>query len=476
MSRIALIRLSTMGEAYHRMQDFIAILYPSSLLTIASCLEREGHEILVYDADARGAGHEQTVKDLIAFAPDIAGFTVMTPVLEATARCCKSLKSALPGVTTIAGGVHPTALPVRTLQEFPEIDLVVKGEGERTLPAVVRRLAAGDSLDGLDGITWRAGTEIRDARPAVPIRNLEELPFPAFHLLDLQRYRAYGWNGWKRGIRAPNASLYTSRGCYRTCTFCSSKTTLGHGLRYFSVDQVLEQIDYLVRHAGIRSLYFNDDTFVANKRRAAEICEAIIRKGYNLEIMVNARCDEADLDLFRLLRRAGVDWVAFGVESGDQGILDRCRKQIKLEDIHRAFALTRKAGVHAAGNFIFGLPGETQETARKTIQLALELPMDYASFAICIPFPGSDLFEEIESREGQLPSWSGFRLTNARPIPLANLTADELISLRRKATLAFFSRPSYLLRLLKRFDRRYIVEHFLATGWNLLMEVVAQRF
>ncbi|HEY9072090.1 MAG TPA: radical SAM protein [Candidatus Ozemobacteraceae bacterium] len=475
MSRIALVSVPTMTESYHSLQYFIAIPYPVSFLTMAATLEQAGHEVLLYDAEARGSDFAKTVADVLSFDPDVVGVTAMTPTVMQAGRFCDAIKAVRPTTRIVLGGVHATALPERTLAEFPAVDAIVKGEGEYILPQLVGAWGVGTPLDEIPGLSWRESGGVRSTPQPPPIRPLDELPLPAYHLLDGQRYRSYGWNAWNAGVRSPMASIFTSRGCYRQCTFCASGTTLGHGIRYHGVDRVLEEIDQLVHRHHIRILYINDDTFAAHPKRAAAICEGIIKRGYNLSIMISARCDEADPELFKLMHRAGVDWCFFGIESGNQQVLDRVNKGITLEQIDTALRIAGRAGIHIGGNFILGLPGETAETIRETIRLALRYPMEYASFAICLPFPGSALYEQIKDRP-DLPDWSGFRLTNARPIPLGELSPEELQAWRFRATLSFFARPSYLLRLLKRFNRRVIIEDFARMGLDVLWERLQKRY
>jgi anaerobic magnesium-protoporphyrin IX monomethyl ester cyclase len=477
MSKIALVCVPSMENAYHTLQDFVAILPPSSILTIASCLEKAGHEVLFIDSDGMGLTFEQVLSKVISFDPDYVGITAMTATITIAAQLCKRVKEANPKIITIFGGIHATALPVRTIEDYPFVDYVVKGEGEYTLVKLLERLNAGCSPDDIESITFRKGGSIIDNARVEPIRNLDELPLPAHHLLNYSRYRSYGWNGWDSGKRAPVGAVYTARGCYRSCTFCSSKVVLGRGIRCFGVDRVMEEIDLLVKKYKIRILYIQDDTFAAQKQRSMEICELILKRGYKLEIMIAARCDEVDLELYKKLKEAGVNWCCYGVESGNQGVLDSIKKGIKLDNVYKAFETANRVGFHVGGNFMIGFPNETWDTAMDTINLACKLPMDYASFAICIPFPGTDMYYDAIQRKIPMPPWSGFGLVNSPPIPLSGLSVAELYRLRRIATFKFFTNPRYLLRLMMKFKRRGVVLHdFAKTGMSLFQEIFARRY
>jgi anaerobic magnesium-protoporphyrin IX monomethyl ester cyclase len=476
MSKVALICAPTSEHAYHQLQDFVAVIPPTSILTVAACLERAGHTVLLLDADGLALNFQASVQRILAYAPDYIGITAMTATMEIAAGLCACVKKANLKITTIFGGIHVTALPVLTIEQYPFVDFVVRGEGEYTLPKLIQILNAQESPDELPGLTFRKGSRIIDNPPLAPIINLDDLPLPAYHLLDYSRYRAYGWNGWQSGLRAPVGVLYTARGCYRNCTFCSSKTVLGRGIRYFGIKRVMEELDLLVKHYKIKILYIQDDTFTIDKKRSMEICEEIMKRGYKLEIMIAGRCDEVDMELYQKLRQTGVNWCCFGVESGNQNILDSIKKNITLDNVYKAFASANKVGFHVGGNFMLGFPQETMATAMDTIKLANKLEMDYASFAICVPYPGTDIYNYAISKGIKMPNWSGFGLVNSPPIPLSNLSIKQLYALRRKATFSFFSRPSYHLRLLRKFRKDIIIRDFAKTGLAIIKEMMAGRY
>ncbi|MCX5694129.1 MAG: radical SAM protein [Candidatus Omnitrophica bacterium] len=456
MSRIVLICAPTSEHAYHQLQDFVAVIPPTSILTVAACLERVGHKVILLDADGLALNFTACLSRVLDYHPDYIGVTAMTATMEIAASLCECVKKADPKIITIFGGIHVTALPVETIEQYPFVDFVVRGEGEYTLPKLIQILNSKDSPDELPGITFRKGSKIIDNPPPAPIANLDDLP---------------------SGVRAPVGVLYTARGCYRNCTFCSSKTVLGRGIRYFSISRVMEELDILVKQYKIRILYIQDDTFTVNKKRSMEICEEIIKRGYKLEIMIAGRCDEVDMELYQKLRQAGVNWCCFGVESGNQSILDSVRKNITLENVYKSFAAANKVGFHIGGNFMLGFPGETWDTAMDTINLATnKLEMDYASFAICVPYPGTDIYNYAISKGVKMPNWSGFGLVNSPPIPLSDLSVQQLYALRRKATFDFFTRPRYHLRLLKKFKKNIIIRDFAKTGLAVAKEILAGRY
>lgn len=477
MSKIALVCAPTMENAYHEFQSFVAIIPPTSLLTIAACLERAGHEVMILDADGLGLDFEASIKHILSYEPDYVGITAMTATMDIAARLCECVKKVNPKITTLLGGVHATALPIRTIEEYSFVDFLVKGEGEHTVVKLIEILNSGDSPDDLEGVTFRKGSNIIDNPRPKQIFNLDDLPLPAYHLLDYSNYRAYGWNGWENGVRAPVGVLYTARGCYRNCTFCSSKIVLGRGIRCFSIERVMEELNLLVNHYNIKILYIQDDTFAVNKKRSMAICEEILKRGYKLEIMIAARCNEVDIELYKKFKEAGVNWCCYGIESGNQQILDSIRKKITLEEVYNSFEVANRVGFYVGGNFMLGLPHETWETAMDTINLAnKELEMDYASFAICVPYPGTDIYNDAIRKGIKMPDWNGFGLVNTPPIPLSELSVKQLYKLRHIATIGFFTRLPYILKLLRKFNKGIIIRDFAKTGLAIAKEMLAGRY
>ena len=476
--RLALVVIPTMENAYHNLRDFIAINPPIGLTSIAATAEIAGYEVSIIDGDALQLTFDQTIEKIIEINPDYAGSTIMTATMDITKLFYARLKERMPGITIIAGGPHISAVPEQTLKDSPDIDICVIGEGDETIVEILNTLNDSGKLDQIAGIAFRERGEIvlTNERPA--IRDLSKLPLPAYHLLDPALYRSYGWNNWVSGHRHPLGVIFTGRGCVGKCNFCAAHTVFGHGIRYFSLSQIKDQIDYLMNVWKIRILYFQDDTFTANKKLVNEICDYIIEKGYHrkLEIMVSSRVDTVHLPTLKKMRKASVRWICFGVESGNQDILNRMAKRITIDQIRKAYAFSREAGLFIAGNFMIGHIGETSESAMDTIRLACELDQEYASFAIAIPLPGTELFRYCIENDITLPSWNDFGSVNTPPIPLnKSLNAEELVKLRDLAVNRFFKRPFYLLKLLTRMRPFAVTADFVKMYFAIRAEKAAKR-
>jgi anaerobic magnesium-protoporphyrin IX monomethyl ester cyclase len=479
MKKFVLVVIPTMENAYHRFRDFASCPIPVGLVSIGGMLEREGYEVEIIDGDAERLSLEEALKRTIASRPDYVGSTTMTATMDPTENFYRALKSRLPGVRVIVGGPHVSALPQKTLEECKEIDVVVKGEGEDTIIELLRALEFNQNLLGVKGIGFRENGRIVETPDRNLIEDLGKLPIPAYHLLKHELYHSYGWNRWVNGYRSPLGVVFTGRGCYGKCNFCATKLVLGGKIRYFPIQRIREEIDLLVNKYKIKVLYFQDDSFTANRRMVHEVCDYLIHRGYHkkLEIMVSSRVDTVHPETFRKMRRAGVRWVCFGVESGNQQILDRMGKKIKIAQVKEAFGKAREAGLFVAGNYMIGHIGERIDTAMDTINLACELDEDYASFAIAIPFPGTELYQHCLEKGIPLPPWNDFGSVNSPPIPLnVGLDQEELMKLRRLATSRFFKRPVYFLKLLSRFRPVPVIMDFLRMYFAMRIEMRENRY
>ena len=478
MKKFVLVVVPSMENAYHNLKDFVAIPIPVGITTIAAILETNGYEVKIIDADAENLGFEETLSRTVAERPDYVGSTTMTATMDITNRFYSRLKEYLPEVVIIAGGPHVSALPKETLEETKSIDIIVKGEGDDTIVEVMDAIKNKQDLSPLKGIAFRKDGRIIETPDRELIEDLGKLPVPAYHLLKYDLYRSYGWNNWVNGYRKPLGVVFAGRGCYGKCNFCATKVMFGDKMRFFPLERIKTEIDLLVNLHKIRVLYFQDDTFTANRRVVEEICDHLVARGYHkkLEIMVSSRTDTIHLPTLKKMRKAGIRWICFGVESGNQKILDAMHKKTTLDQIRHAFRAANEAGLFVAGNYMIGHLGETYETAMATIDLACELKQDYASFAIAIPLPGTELYQYCIDKKIQIPCWNDFGSVNTPPIPLnESLDADQLLELRRLAVNRFFKRPAYLLRMLWRFNPPSVIKDFTKMYFALKKEEAEKR-
>jgi radical SAM superfamily enzyme YgiQ (UPF0313 family) len=420
---------------------------PLGLLYIAAALERAGDsEVRFLDASAAGFGQEEIEREIAAFAPDVVGVQMMTFTSVDAYQTVVTAKKVDPNIFVVVGGPHPNIFPRETLMK-PEIDCVVLGEGERTMPALVKRLASGSrNLSGLAHVAWRGPNGYECGTPD-KIEDLDSLPFPARHLLDLDRY--YTIIGKYKRM----TTLVSSRGCPYRCLFCD-RAYWGKLYRKRSPANVADEIEACMK-LGIEEFDFQDDTFTIDRNRAMAICDEILARGLKIHWDVRARINTMDEELMIRLKEAGVYRIHYGIEAGTPEIIKVLRKEIDLEEAVRIFRMTRRHGIESLAYFIIGSPSETRGHILRTIDYIKRLDPDYLHIGILTPFPSTDLYSQgLES--GFIPSdyWREFAEhldpSFIPPFWEEHLRREELIELLATAFRSFYSRPKFIMRQLLR--------------------------
>ncbi|MFC2034047.1 B12-binding domain-containing radical SAM protein [Chloroflexota bacterium] len=415
---------------------------PMGLALIAAVLEKEGYQVTIIDANASHLRIEDIMPHIIDF--DVIGLTAMTPTINTAIEIARQIKLANPDLFIILGGCHATLLPEETLTSAPEVNVIVQGEGEKTIIDLLQALEHDLPLDDIHGITYRRdGKVVSNIRGSTDI-DLDSLPFPAYHLLPWQRYKPHP----PYGRVVPFATIITSRGCPYNCAYCS-KPIFGNKFRGQSAERVLEEIAYYKEKFGVKEIAFYDDIFTLNKNRAQAIADGIVREKLDILWTCETRVNLVDKELLRCMKKAGCYAIAYGIESASQDILDILHKDITLEQVEEAVRITHEAGIQTVGYFMIGSPDETPETIRKTIQFAKKLKLDFAQFAITTPFPGTELYEMYSGSKKGNVSWDNFFYEKAgnKVIPVFendSLNQDDLQYWSRRAYREFYLRPYYL--------------------------------
>lgn len=418
------------------------------LLSLAAVAERDGHAVRLIDASANVLTVEEAFSLIIASQPDVIGLSSTSLGIMASSRLASRLKQAMPNIPIILGGAHASNLPRETLETFPQFDIGVIGEGEITLCELLTELAKGQGLP-----TEIRGTIVRnsDGKPRMNaprpyITDLDQLPFPAWHLLDgfphafrptPDRYR-----------RWPTASLILSRGCPYTCRFCD-QTVFQHKRRAYSPSYLIRMLTELKVKYGVREISILDSIFAVNKKQTMEFCDQLIKSGLDLSWMCHTVTNAADLELFKAMRRAGCWQIAFGIESGDQTILDAMDKRQTPDQIARAVRLAKEAGMVVKGFFIFGFPGETEQTMENTIRFATGLPIDIMHAFLFTPYPGSAVHDDAKEIGDWQYNWEAMNTQNSIFIP-KGLTEKKLNTAMNRLYRSFYFRPRIILAHLGR--------------------------
>lgn len=421
---------------------------PMGLATIAAVLERGGYQVTVVDANALRIEPENLISYVVG--ADVVGLTAMTPTINAALDIARCLKQFNPALTIILGGAHATLLPEETLTSAPEIDVIVRGEGEETIIELLQTLEHEQPLHDIQGITYRKdGTVVSNSERPTNV-DLYSLPFLAYHLLPWQRYKPHP----PHGRALPFAAIITSRGCPYRCAYCS-KPIFGNKFRAQSPERVIEEVAYYQSKFGIKEIAFYDDVFTLNKKRAYAIADSIMQKGLKIHWTCETRVNLVDKELLHHMKQAGCYAIAYGIESASQEILDAIHKDITLEQVEEAIRITQEVGLQIVGYFMIGSPGETPETIIKTINFAKKLKLDFAQFAITTPFPGTELYNlYLKGKEGKIP-WQNFVYDQAgksiTPVFKTNsLSRTELQYWVRRAYKEFYLRPSYIWQRIRR--------------------------
>lgn len=398
-----------------------------------------GHSVQVLDLRLEDNPNQAFVEKLNSFKPDVIGFSAFTFSYNTVLRLATTAKKIMPQSLILLGGVHAQSLSADTLSDTP-FDVVVHGEGEITLQEIL----SGRELREISGISYRDKSEfVRNPRRNL-IANLDELNYPAYELFDLDRYEQKNMLWKSKRI----AMVESSRGCPFSCSFCTSPLIFGKHFRSKSPQRMMTEISYLL-DLGFTEIHFQDDGFTTDLQRAKEICRCILASGrqFHWELYNGIRIDRVDNEFLALAREAGCYRIRFGVESGNQEILDQVGKKMRLEDVKNVFSMTRRHDIETIALFMIGLPGDTLKTIDDTIRFATELTSDFARVSIAIPFPGSNYYDDL-FRQGLIMStnWDEyhFHVTGKLFFNHPTLSETEIFSCYKKFYRKFYLRPSYM--------------------------------
>jgi radical SAM superfamily enzyme YgiQ (UPF0313 family) len=424
-----------------------SILPPLGLCSLAAIAREAGHRVEMVDCYAEKLTAAQAAERLVPCKPDCIGISATTEEIIPASKLAAILRNRLPDTPIILGGVHVTSLPEATLERFPQFSLAVLGEAEATFPELLAALAGKMPLNDVAGLAIRTTGGISRTSPRPFLADLDALPLPAFDLLpDLATYYTPAITNYRT---LPASGLVTSRGCPGQCTFCD-RTVFGNHLRMLSAPRILEQMRLLRDRYGMREICFYDDTLVAHRSRLEELCNLLIAEPLGISWSCNARVNLVTPELLQLMGRAGCWQIAFGLESGDQELLDRLCKGISLAEGERAVQWAREAGLAVRAFFIIGLPGETTETLRRTEEYALRLPLDDIILEFFTPFPGTELYTDLLANGISLPDWGAMNTYCLSYVP-KTVRAEELETAFKRIIRRFYLRPRIVYGYLSRF-------------------------
>jgi anaerobic magnesium-protoporphyrin IX monomethyl ester cyclase len=458
--------------------ELTAVEPPLWCRLIGGYLRDQDFTIDILDTEALEIGTETAAREIVARAPRLVIMVVFghqpsasTQQMTGAGLLCRALKASAPDLPILIVGGHVSALPERTLAE-EVVDFACKGEGPATaaqLLAVLKSDGEEPDYGSVAGLVWRDGERVVVNPPAALFTDLDkDLHGDVWDLLPMARYRAHNWQCFNDlSTRQPYASIYTSLGCPYKCSFCCINAPFdANRYRMRSPEAVVAEIDRLYSDYGVKTFKIIDEMFVLNDRHVTAICEGLAAKPYAsaLNIWAYARVDTVKPERLALLRRAGIRWLALGIESGSAHVRDGAEKSFDEDDIVAIVHAIQAAGINVIGNFIFGLPDDDEASMRATLELAKAINCEFANFYSAMAYPGSQLFAMAEAKGWALPeSWSGYsqHSVDCQPLPTEKVGSAAVLKFRDDAFYEYFANPRYLDMVTQKFGvetRRHIEE------------------
>jgi anaerobic magnesium-protoporphyrin IX monomethyl ester cyclase len=367
-------------------------LPPLGLAYVAAALEKADFQVEILDNYNLKKPSEQVKLEIKRLEPEIVGITCGSVTYRRCIETAKAVKEVLPSCRIVIGGWQPSYMPESLLQ-YPEVDYVVMGEGERAMMELANNITKGEdksAIAKISGIAYRQnGKTIKS--PSTFIQDLDQIPFPARHLLPMHIYdRIIPYLD-----ASPVDTMNVVRGCPYNCAYCETKKLWGSRVRAFSPPRVVEEINHLVQNYGSKGVYFVGDNFAINKKRTVELCNLIKKEKLDIRWVCDTRADQISRELLRKTKDAGCQTIFFGVESGSPRILEKLSRKITIEQITHALKLCKEQGIRIACSFMLGIPGETVKDMEATFKFARKLDPDWCQFNTYVAVPGSALYKEI---------------------------------------------------------------------------------
>jgi radical SAM superfamily enzyme YgiQ (UPF0313 family) len=431
---------------------FASLLEPMpciGLAYIAAVLEEHGCHVRVIDMFAEKLSAEEVMEKTVRFKPDMVGMTVLTPSAPNCSLLSRMVRQRLPDAHIVWGAIHADIFAVDIVRAG-DADFCIHHDGEETIVELVDALAENEKdFSAIDGITWMStdGQVVTNKARALN-RNLDDLPYPAWHLFPYHRYGLLPFADFAK----PVLTMTGSRGCPYRCDYCSLINTGGKVFRKRDPVKVVDEYEYLVDRYGVKQIGLVDPIFPLVKKDLKVFCEEIVSRGLDKKCLwlSETRADRLDQETCEMMYWGGCRRVLMGIESGSDLLLGNVNKNITTAKVREGVANAKAAGIQTVGLFMIGMPGETPEMTRETVEFAVDLDVDFAKFAITVPFPGSKLFEDRWQKDLFRDDWENYTTFNPDPDRLvyhpAGYDPEELIRLQSWALRRFYMRPRQIKR------------------------------
>ena len=438
---------NSLEERYGKLK-FVGTMYPSmGLAAIGAIAEASGYPVKIIDCEALNYTYEDLEQEIKFLKPDVIGIQTFCNTINRALEIGKRVKKNIdPNIKIVLGGVQATLFPEEYIKN-PFVDFIIIGEGETIFKNLLDALENKQTdFINMAGLAWKKNNKPVINQLEKLIENLNTLPFPARHLFDLTKYFPSAQLRGKKTFH-----IITSRGCPFNCGFCSCHKTFGRSYRFISTKRVVEEIKYLIKNYQIDGLHFYDDTLTVNKPRIIELCNKMIAEKINLPWACFTRVDCVDEEVLKKMAKAGCYQIFYGVEAGNQRMLDVMNKGITIEQIKKAFEWTKKYKIEALASFILGVPTETLDDTRQSLEFAKEIKADFAHWEIYTPHPGTNLYK-IALENGQLltTDLNKYSPWSDEPVYVAHgRTVEELKKTKKWVYRKFYMRPLFILKRLR---------------------------
>lgn len=414
-----------------------SIFTPLNLAYLAAIAEGEGHEVRIIDGMAEDMSLPLMIEQTLAFGPDIIGITIATPFYHIAINLAQGLK-ANSEIPVVIGGPHITILKEEAFD--PCFDYAFIGEAEKSWPSFLKLYEAGKDISDVKGILFRHNGKVKFTGTPELIDDLDTIPFPARHLLKMDKYKLGTLKGTKNFT-----SIMFSRGCPFKCIFCSTKV-FGSRVRKRSVRSLVDEIKAVISEFDIRHFFFADDNLTLDRRYTLEMCDLIDQEGLSITFDGSTRANLVDEELISRLAQSGLIRISFGLETVDPEIRRIIKKEVPLESYEVANKLVNKYGIECLNSVMIGLPGETRETIKKTLTyLRHAREIKQANCSIAVPYPGTELLEMAKKGEHGVKllteDFARFRRYGSAVMSVGDLSPNDLIKLQNDAFISIYAAP-----------------------------------
>jgi len=451
---------------------------PLSLCYLASALQNAGHEVIIIDAEAEMLSHQEIIIKTREFAPNLIGYTATSVDFIQCLKTATSLKQAFPNIPTLLGGTHINIFKEEILKANPCFDFGCLGDGEKLIVELAEALENRDpsQLSNIQGLYFRDGDQVVVNQERPVNYNIDEYAFPNRTLINNDFYqRSVPFRG-----KMNAAAFIGARGCPFSCVYCAiDNIPDAKKVRFRSVDNIMDELEYIIHELGIDHITFNDDVLTLKKKHVYELCEGIHKRGLKFTWEGLSRADIIDRDMLRTMKAAGLIRFCIGIESANQEVLDVMRKDETIEEIENAIRMAKEEGIVTRGSVIIGSPYENQERVQQTFDFINKKlkSLDQVCINIMQPYPGTKVREMFLNNEGgskflgDINSSEDLQRFGNAAIQVNDLTPEKLVFLQRYGFFQFYSRPSIIWRNLKISGW----SAFFLDGWGMFRSIVGSR-